>query len=193
MWLILFRKVTIGTVPTGQPPDNQLYQLVLTRPVQVVNTSSVENVITTATNSNIVRKYYLGQTAVETKNYVALQLRTDARDQGWASQPQSGLWSWFEVAILATAPQSGSVVSADQIKKDASGNLCTWVSHTIPLTNVYTEQTGPVFDTTHPLWANLADGNVISVLVAAQFPQWKGDVRNGDLVVQEIIDTPTTL
>jgi len=170
----------------GQPPaPNQLYRLVFTRPAVVLTVQSVDNVVTTAIDENIVRKFYSGYTA-EDKVYSDLQLTTDARDQGWRTG--SGLWSWLEISILFSAPSVGTVVTPDQIKKDSSGNLCTWVSHYIPLTSTYTEQTGPVFDATHPLWKNLAPGNVISVLVVAQFGGWKGDVRNGTLAITEFLD-----
>lgn len=185
-------QVVIDTVPTGRPPANQLYRLVLTHPVTIQSVNSVDLVATTATDANIVRNYYFGYTASKS-NYLALQLKTDARDQGWADEPQQGLWSWFEIAILHSAPQTGARVTEDQIKKDNTGNLCTWLSHTIPLTGVpptYTEQTGPVFDANHPLWNNLAKGNVISVLVVAQYLKWTGDVRRGNLAIEELVEEP---
>lgn len=184
--------MVIDTVPTGQPPANQLYRLILTRPVTIQSVNSVDQVVTTASDANIVRKYYFGYTASES-DYLALQLKTDARDQGWATEPQRGLWSWFEIAILGSAPQTGAIVTEDQIKRDNTGNLCTWLSHTIPLTKTYTEQTGPVFDANHPLWKNLEKGNVISVLVVAQFSQWKGDVRRGNLAIEELVEEPIPL
>jgi len=185
--------VNIAEVSTAQPPPaDELYELILSVPEQTVSISTVNNIQTTASDANVVRKYYFGSkiSASELVSYLSVQLKTDARDQGWASCPNQGLWSWFELAILPNAPSSGDVVTSDKIKKGPEGRPLTWVSHRVSLDSTYTEQTGPVFAKDHELWKHISEGDVIGVLACAQFAYWKCDARSGSLNFQELFVDP---
>lgn len=50
-----------------------------------------------------------------------IQLQTTAHDQGYASFPDQGSWSWFDVAILES-PESTAPLVRD-------GLTCLWRSH----------------------------------------------------------------
>ena len=49
-----------------------------------------------------------------------MQLYTVSRDQGWASQPEAGSWSWFEVAILQPVDDADGPSPSDIIELDFS-------------------------------------------------------------------------
>ncbi|KDR77887.1 hypothetical protein GALMADRAFT_65251 [Galerina marginata CBS 339.88] len=183
--------VSIGTLrPQLQP---ELFELIRCDIVEnSVSISSVDNVIATASNSTIVKKFYFGTGPVsnsDATSYVSVQLSTSARDQGWADQPQAGLYSWFEIAILTKDMTLDQVVT-DQIKT-VDGKPLTWISHDVPLTSTYTDQDGPVFAKDHALFKNLKAGNVIAVLACAQYAYWKCDARSGKLNFRQLVAKAT--
>ncbi|TFK41517.1 hypothetical protein BDQ12DRAFT_625449 [Crucibulum laeve] len=180
---------TVADKSDGRPRVDQLYQLILSVPVQSVTTNSVDTISVTADDSNIAKKFYFGSGVDLKKTYVSVQLTTDARDQGWADEPDQGLWSWFEIAIFKSksAPAKGSVLHSDSIKKDSTGNTLTWLSHRVALSSEYTEQTGPVFGKDHELWKNIETGDIVGVLACAQYASWECDVRSGSLKFLELV------
>ncbi len=82
-----------------------------------------------------------------------IQLQTTARDQGYASFPDQGSWSWFDVAILES-PESTTPLVRD-------GLTCLWRSHC----NVFgfgqdTTTAGEIFDKEDDLFKVLQVGSV---------------------------------
>lgn len=173
------------------PPQSELFELIRSdigsAPVKI---SSVDHITTTAVDGTIVKNFYFGTDPVsniDATSFVSVNLTTSARDQGWANNPQAGLYSWFEIAILTKKLKLGDKIT-DQIKV-VNGKLQTWVSHSIPLTSTYTEQEGPTFSKDHDLFKNLKAGDVIAVLTAAQFAAWKADARSGNLNFSKLVPT----
>ncbi|KDR69103.1 hypothetical protein GALMADRAFT_145819 [Galerina marginata CBS 339.88] len=186
--------INVKTASTSlRPPQSELFELIRCDiKLHRITISSVEGVIATASDSTIVKKFYFGTGRVsksEATSYVSVQLSTSARDQGWADQPQAGLYSWFELAILTEDMKRDQVVS-DQIKK-VDGNPLTWISHSVPITSTYTDQDGPVFSRDHALIKNLEAGNVLAVLACAQYAQWECDVRQGKLNIRNLVARAT--
>ncbi|EDR13395.1 uncharacterized protein LACBIDRAFT_292612 [Laccaria bicolor S238N-H82] len=182
------RKQRILRIP---PPQSELFELIRSdigsAPVKI---SSVDHITTTAVDGTIVKNFYFGTDPVsniDATSFVSVNLTTSARDQGWANNPQAGLYSWFEIAILTKKLKLGDKIT-DQIKV-VNGKLQTWVSHSIPLTSTYTEQEGPTFSKDHDLFKNLKAGDVIAVLTAAQFAAWKADARSGNLNFSKLVPT----
>ncbi|KAF8151319.1 hypothetical protein B0H34DRAFT_775194 [Crassisporium funariophilum] len=186
--------INVNTMSTAaRPPQSELFELIRCDIVQTsISVSSVDNIITTASDSTIVKKFYFGTGPVsnsDATSYVSVKLFTSARDQGWADQPQAGLYSWFEIAILTKNMTLGENVT-DQIKK-VDGKLLTWVSHSVPLTSTYTDQEGPIFAKDHDLFKNLKAGNVIAVLSCAQYANWKCDAHSGNLNFRKLVANNT--
>jgi hypothetical protein len=90
---------------------------------------------------------------------VSCQLSTNARDQGWASNPDQGVWTWFELCIL-NGPTSSDEFTDKDVKWDANGAM--------ELSSEYKDQTGKLFDKHSELWKRVEVGNMIGVLVCAQ-------------------------
>jgi hypothetical protein len=182
--------IHVKTVSTAaRPPQSELFELIRCDIVEeAIRINSVDNIITTASDSTIVRKFYFGTGPVsnsDATSYVSVNLSTSARDQGWANQPQAGLYSWFEIAILTKNMTLDEKVT-DQIKT-VDGKMLTWVSHSVPLTSTYTDQEGPIFAKDHDLFKNLKAENVIAVLSCAQYAGWKCDARSGNLNFRKLV------
>ncbi|RAK85941.1 FabD/lysophospholipase-like protein [Aspergillus costaricaensis CBS 115574] len=94
----------------------------------------------------------------------SLQLFTQSHNQGWASLPDAGIWTWFELAILENSMSPGPRV------KD--GIELVWTSHR---QNSLSKKLQ---------W----EGNVITVRMCARFDLWKIKASVGYMVI-EIGDT----
>ena len=116
---------------------------------------------------------------MSSKGYVSVQLSTNARNQGYRTTNDAGIYSWFEISVLTKDLKLGQTVT-DQIKK-VDGKPLTWISHTIPLNSTYTNLVGPIFDKNHDLWKNIEVGDIIAVLSCAQYREWKCDACSGTL------------
>ncbi|KDQ58488.1 hypothetical protein JAAARDRAFT_78212 [Jaapia argillacea MUCL 33604] len=186
------KQVKISQVAAGRPPADELFEMVMSVPEQNVSINSVQTITATASSGQIVRKFYFGApvTASKIPLYVSVQLSTNARDQGWATHPDQGLWSWFELAILPKGFNTGDAVPVDKIKKAKDGSPLTFISHRLPLSSTYEDQTGMLFEKDHELFKNLADGDVIGVLACAQFAAWKCDARSGNMNFVELFVDP---
>ncbi|QRV94535.1 hypothetical protein RhiJN_22554 [Ceratobasidium sp. AG-Ba] len=181
--------VTIASATSGRPPASELYQIVVASMQQNVIIQSVDNISVRASDHNVVKRYYFGTEILGSKipQMVSVQLNTDAHDQGWASNPEKGLWSWFELAIFTKAPSKDSIVNPGDIKKGPDGNPLTWISHRVGIESSFVEQSGPVFTKDHELWKHLSGGDYIGVLVCAQYPAWSLSARRGTLSFSELI------
>ncbi|KAK0567692.1 hypothetical protein OC861_002546 [Tilletia horrida] len=105
-------------------------------------------------------------TPVFVNRLAQLQLCTNSRDQGWASQRDHGSWSWFEVALL-----DGTTFTP---RKFPEGREMVWISHFNQLAEEKsTLHYGRTFDRRSELLANMDVGDVIQVRVCARFQGWK--------------------
>ncbi|KAF9487998.1 FabD/lysophospholipase-like protein [Pleurotus eryngii] len=103
-----------------------------------------------------------------------IQLQTTAHDQGYASFPDQGSWSWFDVAILES-PESNAPLVRD-------GLTCLWRSHS----NIIgfgqdTTTAGEIFDKEDDLFRVLQPGDVLAVIVCARFLGWENNASSGYL------------
>lgn len=182
-------QVVVEEMSSGKPTDAELFTLDLLLYIEVASPFSVrsdEAISVTAYNQDIVRSFWTGSAALTAdvlKTVVSAQVWTNARDQGWATFPDQGLWSWFEVAIL-NSPSTKAAFSTSAIKKDASGQPLTWLSHRLPISKDYSEQTGILFGPDHALWKNVSAGNSIAVLACVQYSGWKVDGKSVELILR---------
>ncbi|KAG8761231.1 hypothetical protein FRC11_014201 [Ceratobasidium sp. 423] len=182
--------IRLKETPDENLPANQLFELVEATNEQTVTISSLKELSVVASNATVVRKFYFGTEKLGADNlsrFLSVQLETDAHDQGWASEPKRGLWSWFELAIFTTLPAEGQEVTLAQIKPNpAGGGPLTWISHRLPLSKKYDVKRGEDFTKDHEIWKFLEPGDHIGVLACAQYRKWEGDVRSGKLTFREM-------
>lgn len=180
--------VLVTDAKSGRAPASEMYEIIDTedRTEPPVSVSSTRSVRAYASNATVVRTYYFGtQISDENLRYIpSMQLETDARNQGWASNPNGGSWSWFEVAIFSTQPYESQMITENQIKLGSHGSPLTWVSHRVPITSQYTTQQGIVFGKDHEIWQHVNPGDYIGVLACAQYPCWLCEGRSGKLNFQ---------
>ncbi|KAJ2921098.1 hypothetical protein H1R20_g15995, partial [Candolleomyces eurysporus] len=109
---------------------------------------------------------------------VQVQLQTDSSDHGHNDQLAPGCWSWFEVAIYASAD------ATEPHAKD--GKDLVWRSHWNRMDpddskDSISRHFGYVFDRRHEIFEALEVGNVIGVRVCAQNAGWMNYARAGKL------------
>ncbi|KAG8725075.1 hypothetical protein FRC09_009041 [Ceratobasidium sp. 395] len=173
----------------GLPPPRQLYELIEAVGEDFVAFSAPKEISVTSPDAVPVKKFYFATSKLgdrELSSFASIQLATDARDQGWASEPHRGLWSWFEIAIFTKLPEHDEKVTPDMIKSGPKGEPLTWLSHKLPLSKEYKEQKGVRFAKDHEIWKFVQSGDYIGVLACAQYALWKAESRNGKLLVQEL-------
>jgi hypothetical protein len=168
---------------------DQLFELVQVVPEQTFVIQSNQPINVTANDAGLQRKLWVasGQlTKDQLSRMVSCQLSTNARDQGWASNPDQGVWTWFELCILK-GPVSSDEFTYEHVKRDANGAMLTYFSHTTELSSEYKDQTGKLFDKDSELWKHVEAGNLIGVLACAQFRAWSLDGRVAKLAFTEIL------
>ncbi|KAG9124567.1 hypothetical protein FRC07_011107 [Ceratobasidium sp. 392] len=183
-------KVVLAKSKAGLPPPQQLYELVEIATEDFVTYSNPNQIFVEARNATVVKKLYFGTPQLDAQKlsrYISFQLETNSRDQGWASEPQRGLWSWFDLAIFTRLPSEGQDVTPNMIKSGPNGKPLTWMSHKLPLTGQWEIQQGIVFGKDHELWKHLEPGDYVGVLACAQYAYWKAEARNGTLMIQEMV------
>ncbi|KAG8722951.1 hypothetical protein FRC09_005435 [Ceratobasidium sp. 395] len=190
-------KITAGYAEGGLPPPPQLYELCpATSHEDVVVYSASGGISVMSPHATPVKKFYFGTDQLngqKLSSFLSIQLETDAHDQGWATDPQRGLWSWFEIAIFRNLPGPDQIVTPDMIKPGPNGKPLTWLSHTLPLSREYHVQKGACFAKDHEIWKFVQSGDYIGVLACAQYAYWKAVARSGRLLVQEVlIDNETS-
>jgi hypothetical protein len=153
---------------------DQLFELVLIPLTADYSIQSTQPIQVSANNAQLQRKLWFasGQlSADQLARMVSVQVATTARDQGWASNPSQGIWTWFEVCVLK-GPVSSDEFTEKDIKSD-NGRLLSYFSHSTELSNEFRDQIGKLFDRDAELWQHLEPGNMIGLCACAQFPLWK--------------------
>ncbi|CAE6509392.1 unnamed protein product [Rhizoctonia solani] len=185
-----YANIRLDESPDENLPANQLFELIEATNELTVTISSVKELSVEASDHAVVRKLYFGTGKLSADNlgrFLSVQLETDAHDQGWASERQRGVWSWFELAIFSTLPAEGQEVTVNQIKSHPTREEpLTWTSHRLPLSREYDVIKGMVFAKDHELWKFLDPDDHIGVLACAQYRRWEGDVRSGKLIFHEM-------
>ncbi|KAG9127422.1 hypothetical protein FRC07_013986 [Ceratobasidium sp. 392] len=156
-------KIVSGQAVGGRPPPNQLYELVEAVGIEIDAFEALEEISVTASSAALVKKFYFGsgdRCGREFSNLLSFQLETDARDQGWASEPPWGLWSWFELAIFTKLPGEGQTVTPDMMKAGPKGEPLTWLS----LSKDYSVDRGLLFHKDHEIWRFIGQDDYIGVL-----------------------------
>ena len=169
--------------------QDQLYELVPYIPKEDFVIQSNQPITVYASNATLQRKLWVasGQlTKNELARLISVQLTTDARDQGWASNPSQGVWTWFELAVLK-GPTSSDEFKESDIKRGPDGALLSYYSHSTYLSNAYQTQTGKLFGKDAELWQHVEEGNLIGVIACAQFAAWRLDGRSAKLTFQQLV------
>ncbi|CAE6500789.1 unnamed protein product, partial [Rhizoctonia solani] len=174
---------------SDQPPMSQLYELYrvgdIIEPIIIQSTHSL-NVL--AKGATAIKKVYMSTnptTVDDLLRNLSIQAQTESRDQGWASNPEKGQWSWFEIAIFTSRPAEGQEVKPGDIKQ-YEGKPLTWTSHENRLNPGFQWLDGAKFTWDHPLFRHVEQGNCIVLLACAQFPLWENEIRNGKLLIERI-------
>ncbi|KAH7322369.1 hypothetical protein B0J17DRAFT_683876 [Rhizoctonia solani] len=141
-----------------------------------------------AKDATPVKKVYMA-TPEATQTYllrdISIQCQTLSRDQGWATNPERGQWSWFELAIFKGRPKDGQLVKPSDIKQ-FEGKPLTWTSHENCLSKEPKWLDGAKFTWDHPMHRHLEVGDSIALLMCVQYPRWENQVSSGKLLVERI-------
>ena len=71
----------------------------------------------------------------------------------------------------------------------SAADACRWVSHYNALAvPTYKSRSGEIFGTSHEIWRNLTEGDVIAVYARARFPGWQNRAKDGKLEFWEKFD-----
>ncbi|PPQ97958.1 hypothetical protein CVT26_003107 [Gymnopilus dilepis] len=107
----------------------------------------------------------------------SIQLFTNAHHQGWFSDPNTEMWSWFELAILRSATDTRPLLAvfSHSNERDADD---------------FVDNNGPRFGRDHPLIKALKPGNVIGVRICAQYQAWRNIAKHGRLEIVYSHETP---
>ncbi|KAI0311486.1 hypothetical protein OF83DRAFT_755571 [Amylostereum chailletii] len=101
----------------------------------------------------------------------AVQVITISSDQGWASYPEHGSYSWFDIGLLR--PSS-----------DGNQEVCWRTSHHNQLAKKESvRREGSVITMEDKMWDNVKVGDVIAVRVCAQFGGWVNNAEFGQIKV----------
>ncbi|KAI5120728.1 hypothetical protein M0805_006434 [Coniferiporia weirii] len=117
-----------------------------------------------------------------------VRLSTLSGHQGWVSFPNRGSWSWFELAIVSSAPsQVAKVYGYNLVKTRANGTLLKWFSHRHPIkqNNSFQNYIGRLLGTEHEIWRYLSPGDRLAVFGCAQYPAWSCRGQKGVLTFNE--------
>lgn len=111
------------------------------------------------------------------KRLEAVQLFTNAHDQGFAELESTSSWSWFDIIILDSLTST--------VPKTRNGVTLAWSSHTNDIGSKHpTNREGEVYERESDLLSSLEPGDVIAVRVCARFPGWANYAKSGRLVIR---------
>jgi hypothetical protein len=101
--------------------------------------------------------------------------------------PQVGSWSWFEIRVARPIGEDSSQLEA---KCRPEGDEVSWRSHSHPAVPEtvsqepeFFEHKGFVFGPDSPLWDEVAEGDVLQVMMKAQFSGWANVASDGALKI----------
>ncbi|KAH7343209.1 hypothetical protein B0J17DRAFT_641447 [Rhizoctonia solani] len=117
----------------------------------------------------------------------SIQLITMSHHQGFVGNRYAGSWSWFEIRIARSTEQDPSQF---EVKHRPSGEEISQRSHSHPVDEETAEQQGDfaehrgfVFGPGNPLWNEIEVGDVLQVMMKAQFSGWKNVASDGILKI----------
>jgi len=105
------------------------------------------------------------------------QLSTVSHDQGWASDPSAGSYTWYQVRVINphTHPEG---------KPREDGSIAVWDSHRNRVANPNPEfYRGMLFDAGHEVFNYLQVGDCLEVTANAMCPAWVNYAERGSLEV----------
>ncbi|KAK1573420.1 acyl transferase/acyl hydrolase/lysophospholipase [Colletotrichum navitas] len=109
----------------------------------------------------------------------SIQLTTESSGQGFCSDPDAGLWTWFEIAIMPHWSETPRI---------ENGIVLTWKSHENSYEDVVTEKAGKIFNSSNrdddAIFRFLKPGDTLAVRLCARFPQWTLYAKRALLVVE---------
>ncbi|KAH7343208.1 hypothetical protein B0J17DRAFT_713405 [Rhizoctonia solani] len=111
-----------------------------------------------------------------------VQLVTMSHHQGWVGDRNAGSWSWFELQLARPTEQG--------VKRRPDGGDMSWCCLTHPVDEEtagaqgdFSEHNGSKFDSNHELWDLIEEGDVLQVVMKAQFGGWSNTASDGVLRV----------
>ncbi|ELU45346.1 hypothetical protein AG1IA_00629 [Rhizoctonia solani AG-1 IA] len=117
----------------------------------------------------------------------SIQLITMSRHQGWVNNRSGDPWSWFEVRIACPGDENPSQFEA---KLRGDGYDASWRSHSNPVEQEassqeieFTEHRGLLFGTDNQLWHEIKEGDVLQVVLKAQFSGCANIASDGALKI----------
>ncbi|CAE6422266.1 unnamed protein product [Rhizoctonia solani] len=116
-----------------------------------------------------------------------VQLITMSHHQGWIDNPHAGSWSWFELRIARPVSEDASKF---EVKRRPGGDEASWWSHSHPVEQEiaikeqeFLEHKGFVFGPGDELWDEIEEGDVLQVMLKAQFSGWSNVASDGALKI----------
>ncbi|CAE6474973.1 unnamed protein product [Rhizoctonia solani] len=136
-------------------------------------------------SSQVVQSLIWFQTEPFTKRMLrhvkSIQLVTMSHHQGWVSDRDGGSWSWFEFQV---ATDQGDVPAL--VKRQSNGDEISWccLEHpvdreTAEVQGDFAKHEGSIFDSDHELWTQIEEGDVLQVVMKAQFGGWSNVASDG--------------
>ncbi|KAJ1309248.1 hypothetical protein OPQ81_004913 [Rhizoctonia solani] len=115
----------------------------------------------------------------------SVQLVTISRYRGQGKVRRGSSRSWFELQVARPTEQDSSGVG---VKRRPDGNEVSWpcLIHTIgrkktQVQTQYAQHKGDVLDSEHEIWNHIEEGDVLQVVMKAQFPGWLNAAADGIL------------
>ncbi|CAE6530240.1 unnamed protein product [Rhizoctonia solani] len=139
-----------------------------------------------ASNAN-VRSLIWIQTEPFTKEMLTrvkdVRLITMSHHQGWVGDRNAGSWSWFELQLARP-------IGHMEVKRRPDGGEMSWCCLEHPVDEEtahgqgdFAEHKGSAFDSNHELWNLIEEGDVLQVVMKAQFGGWSNTASDGILII----------
>ena len=101
----------------------------------------------------------------------SLQLHTNSHDQGWASDPNAGSWTWFELSIIRQDPQSGEWFEVLE-QAETNSEPYRFVSHHNLVAQGEPQDLTGTFEADHEIFKLLQPNDRVVVSACARFGGW---------------------
>ncbi|KAL5636415.1 hypothetical protein ACGC1H_000397 [Rhizoctonia solani] len=119
----------------------------------------------------------------------SIQLVTMSHHQGPVDDRHAGSWSWFEIRVARPIEQDQSQLTFE-VKRRPDGAEVSQRSHSHPIDEETAEQQrdfaehrGLVFGPGDRLWDEIEEGDVLQVVMKAQFSGWTNVASDGILKI----------